>query len=86
MEIPSGIQATAAAIQRGQARFDRAAGQVVADTESMARPEPADGGDLARDLVGMDQDALMNSVLYGVFRRQQEQQSERASLVRPADR
>jgi hypothetical protein len=86
MEIPSGLPATVAAIQRGQARFDRAAEQVVADATSLADPAAASDGDTARSLVGMDQESLINGILYGVFRRQQDQQSALVDLVKPAER
>lgn len=88
MDIPAistGLAGTAAAIQRGQKSFDDRAQQVTADSLAMADPGPDQGssGDLAGDVVGLQADAISNSILYKVFQRQAEQQREAADLLRP---
>ena len=86
----SGMPATAEAIRRSQTRFDDAAAQVVQDTLSESGSEsgpaadaaPTDGN-LAGDLVAMKVDSLTNSILYGVFKRQSEQQKDLVDIIKP---
>lgn len=95
MIIGTGIAATAAAIQRGQQRFDSDAAQVVAAAQDLGGADPsADGAaatavdapatsDLTGSLVGLNADAFVNRVLFAVYRKQAEQQSQAADLIRP---
>jgi hypothetical protein len=87
MEIPPialGLTATGNAIQRQQARFDQQASQTVADSLGTAGPQTAgDSGQLASDLAGLKTDSVVNSILYGVFRAQADQQREAADLLKP---
>lgn len=89
-----GITSTAAAIQRGMARFDQSAFEVVADAQAMSDPAPdgdpdqagpvgAASGDLASGLVNLQADSFANKVLFSVYRKQQEQLSEVADLIKP---
>lgn len=80
--VSSGLPATAEAIRNAQTRFDDAATQVVQDTMATAADEPA-SDNLAGDLVNMKADSLTNSILYGVFRRQSEQQQNLVDLINP---
>ncbi len=95
MEITPGIPSTAAAIQRNQARFDTRAEQVVADAAALsagptadaaASNDPATGGsgDLTSDVVGLNSDSMVNSVLYSVFKKQLEQQQSLIELIDPS--
>ncbi len=89
----SGLPATAEAIRRSQTRFDDAAAQVVQDTfseaasgtASEAGATPTDGN-LVGDLVAMKVDSLSNSILYGVFKRQSEQQKDLLDIISPERR
>lgn len=98
MVISPGLAATATAITRGQERFDAQAQSLVAATEDLAGADPTGGGsggtaaapvdapaasDLAGSMVGLQADAFVNRVLFAVYRRQQQQQSEIADLVQP---
>jgi hypothetical protein len=87
MELPPisapGLSGTAAAIQRGQARFDERAQEVVAAAEAQAAEQPTASDDLTRSLVGMQADAISNQMLYAVFLRQQDQQRELLDSVTP---
>lgn len=86
MELPSvamGLSGTGSAISRQLARFDQRAEQTVADSLAAADPAAGDSGQLAGDLVGMQTDRIVNSILFSVFRAQAEQQREAADLVRP---
>jgi hypothetical protein len=89
MQIPAlagqalGLTGTAAAIRKGQERFDERAGAVVADAAALAGDEPGDTGQLAADVVGMQADAVANQVLYGVFRRQRDNEQALLDAVKP---
>ena len=92
MQIPAttaaaaGLSNTANAIQRGMARYDARAQQVVADSESLSPDAPAtpdSSSSLPADLVGLQTDAISNRILFNVFRRQQEQLGEAADLIKP---
>ncbi len=78
----AGLSGTGAAIRSAQARFDESATKVVQDTMSTAAEAPA-ADTLANDLVAMKVDSLTNSILYGVFRRQSEQQQNLVDLSNP---
>ena len=70
----SGIQATATEIQKAQGRFDAAAQSVVSAAQDLGSDEPTSGAGLTASLVDMQAESSVNQVLYGVFRRQVEQQ------------
>jgi len=80
----AGLPATAEAIRRGQARFDDSAARVVHDTMAAAAESPSENN-LVGDLVTMKVDSLTNSILYGVFKRQSEQQKEMLDIVKPKE-
>lgn len=82
--VSAGLTATADAIRRQQVRFDERAEKTVADSLALADPDSAgDAGALTADVVGMQTDSIVNSILYGIFRAQAEQQREAADLVKP---
>jgi hypothetical protein len=97
MVISPGLAATATAITRTQERFDAQAQAIVAATEDLAGADPAAGGagatavdapaasDLAGSLVSLQADSFVNRVLFAVYRKQQDQMSEIADLVKPKD-
>ena len=80
--LPAGLPATGRAIQSAQQRFDDDAAKVTADTLSGAG-DGAAPTTLPSDLVAMQADSIANSILYGVFKRQDQQQQELADLVKP---
>lgn len=80
----AGLPATAEAIRRGQARFDDSAERVVQDTMTAAAESPSENN-LVGDLVTMKVDSLTNSILYGVFKRQSEQQKDVIDMVKPRE-
>lgn len=79
----NGLNATAAALRTSQSRFDAASEQVVADAAALADPSAGAGGDLAKDLVGMQLESLTNAVLAGVFKRQADQQADVLAVIKP---
>ncbi len=79
---PAGLPATGKAIQSAQRRFDDDAAQVTADTLS-GTGDGAAPTTLTSDLVAMQADSIANSILYGVFKRQDQQQQELADLLKP---
>jgi hypothetical protein len=82
----AGLAATGQAIRRGQEAFDARADRIVAETAALADPESAaDSAALTGEVVGLQTDRVVNSILFAVFRAQAEQQREAADLVR-ADR
>lgn len=81
----SGLLNTAQAIRAGQTRYDDAAAQVVADTMSATSEAPSSSDSLPADLVSMQADSIMNSVLYGLFRRQSQQQQDLLQMIPPTD-
>lgn len=80
----SGLFNTAQAIRAGQVRYDDAAAQVVADTMTTASEAPTSSDALPADLVGMQVDSIMNNILYGLFRRQSEQQQDLLNILPPS--
>ncbi len=78
-----GIQATAAAIQKAQVRFDAAAQDVVGAAESLSSDTPSSDSDLTSGLVNMQAESSVNQVLYGVFKRQSEQQQSLMDMIQP---
>jgi len=86
MQIPpvaSGLTGTSQAIQRNLARFEADAQQATAEAEALASDQPSDGTGLTQALVGMRTDAITNSILFGVFQRQAEQERALTDLVKP---
>lgn len=80
----AGLQATGQAIRRGQQAFDERAERIVAETAAMSDPATAgDSAALTGEVVGLQTDRVVNSILFAVFRAQAEQQREAADLVRP---
>ena len=87
MEISSGLANTAAAILRGQTRFDAKAQQVVDSAEAASNPSgttATDSPELVTSLVGMKQESLINSMLYASYKKQQEQQQSLVDMVDPS--
>ena len=78
-----GIQATATEIQKAQSRFDAAAQNVVGAAQDMSSDEPTSGGDLTTSLVDMQAESHVNQVLYGVFKRQVDQQQSLIDMIQP---
>ena len=78
-----GIQATATEIQKAQGRFDAAAQDVVSAAQDMSSDEPTAGGDLTASLVDMQAESHVNQVLYGVFKRQVDQQQSLMDMIQP---
>jgi hypothetical protein len=79
-----GIQATASAIQKAQVRFDAAAENVVGAAQDLASDEPsASNGDLTAGIVNMQAESSVNQVLYGVFKRQVDQQQALMDMIQP---
>lgn len=71
-------------LPKAQARFDAAAQKVVETAEAQSGDEPdASPAELAGALVRMNEEGLMNRVLYGVARKQAEMGSEAADLIKP---
>ncbi len=85
MEIPSGISATANAIQTAQARYNASASKVVIDTAQDGSQAEAAGtqANLPSDLVQLNQDSLVNQMLYNVFNQQRKQQETLVNLINP---
>ena len=79
----SGIQATATEIQKAQGRFDAAAQNVVSAAQDLGSDEPTSGADLTTSLVDMQAESSVNQVLYGVFKRQVEQQQTLMDMMQP---
>ena len=77
-----GIQATATEIQKAQRRFDAAAQDVVSAAQELSSGEPTSGGDLTSSLVDMHAESSVNQVLYGVFKRQAEQQQTLMDVIK----
>ena len=80
--LPAGLPATGRAIQTAQKRFDDDAATVTSDTLA-GTGDGAAPATLTTDLVAMQADAISNSILYGVFKRQDQQQRELADLIKP---
>lgn len=78
-----GLQATATEIQKAQGRFDAAAQDVVSAAQDMSSDEPTAGGDLTASLVDMQAESHVNQVLYGVFKRQVDQQQSLMDMIQP---
>ena len=78
-----GIQATATEIQKAQGRFDAAAQDVVSAAQDLGSDEPSSGGDLTTSLVDMQAESHVNQVLYGVFKRQVDQQQTLMDMIQP---
>jgi hypothetical protein len=71
-------------LPKAQARFDAAAQKVVDAAAAQASDEPDAGpSELAGALVRMNEEGLMNRVLYGVARKQAEVGREAADLIKP---
>lgn len=71
-------------LPRAQARFDVAAQKVVETAAAESGDEPAAGpSELAGALVQMNEEGLMNRLLYGVARKQAEMGREQADLIKP---
>ena len=79
----SGIQTTATEIQKAQGRFDAAAQSVVSSAQDLGSDEPTSGADLISSLVEMQVESSVNQVLYGVFKRQVEQQQTLMDMMQP---
>ena len=79
----SGIQTTATEIQKAQGRFDTAAQSVVSAAQDLSSDEPTSGADLTTSLVDMQAESSVNQVLYGVFKRQVEQQQTLMDMMQP---
>ncbi|MEK7412181.1 MAG: hypothetical protein AAB263_02555 [Planctomycetota bacterium] len=86
MEIASsGLANTAAAILRGQVRFDAKAQQVVDSAEAASEPSStatASSPELVTSMVGMKQESLINSMLYTTFKQQQDQQKSLNDMIK----
>lgn len=78
-----GLQATASAIRSAQSRFDAAADNVVSASQDLASDAPSDGPDLTASVVDMQAESTVNQVLYGVFKRQSDQQQSLMDLIQP---
>lgn len=71
-------------LPKAQARFDAAAQKVVDTAAAQAGDEPDAGpSELAGALVQMNEEGLMNRLLYGVARKQAEMGREQADLIKP---
>lgn len=71
-------------LPKAQARFDAAAQQVVETAAAQSGDQPDAGpSELAGALVRMNEEGLMNRVLYGVARKQAEMGREAADLIKP---
>ena len=82
--VALGLSATGNAIQRQLARFDDRAEQTVADSLAAADPATAaDSAQLTGDIVALNTDNVVNSILFSVFRAQAEQSREAADLLKP---
>lgn len=79
----SGLFNAAQAIRAGQTRYDDAAAQVITDTMSATSEAPSSLDSLPADVVGMQVDSIMNNVLYGLFRRQSQQQQDLLKIISP---
>ena len=78
-----GFQTTATEVQKAQGRFDTAAQNVVIAAQDLSSDEPSSGGDLTTSLVDMQAESHVNQVLYGVFKRQVDQQQTLMDMIQP---
>ncbi len=76
-----GLSATGAAIQAAQSRFEDRAEDVIAAAADLSAETPVGSEPLVNGLVGLEEERAVNGVLFGVFRRQQEQQQALIDLV-----
>lgn len=86
MEISSGLATSAAAILRGQARFDSKAQDVVRAAEAASSSSDSaspDSPELVTSMVGMRQESLINSMLYATYKKQVEQQQDLIDIAKP---
>ena len=78
-----GLQATSTAIQKAQGRFDAAAQDVVSAAADLTSDTSSSDSDLTSGLVNMQAESSVNQVLYGVFKRQVEQQQTLMDMIQP---
>jgi len=73
---------SAQSIRKAQERFDAASARVAAAAEAMTDEEdPGGGSDLPGAVVGMQEEAVVNRILFGVFKAQARQQEAAANLL-----